>query len=249
QLVYVHPGESQSGPAGRGFTQPLTKQVHLRSYLPSAIDAHREKASSLRVAEAGLLALVALMILTLVLTRPLLRAFRWTEEQASEARIDALTGLANPRALERVLCVEISRAHRFAHQLAVVLLDLDRFKEINDSFGHAAGDVMLRAVSRLLTSLARKGDTVARWGGEEFVVVLPETDLAGAQRFAERLRRTIEAHAVGDMKTSASCGVATMVPEDSVEELLGAADQALHQARSTGGNRTEFAVRPERPAA
>ena len=249
QLVYVHPGGSQSVPAGRGVTQPLTNQVDLHSYLPSAIEEHRKNAAYLRVAEAGLLALVALMILTLVLTRPLLRAFRWTEEQASEARIDALTGLANRRALEEILAAEISRAHRFAHQLAVVLLDLDRFKEINDSFGHAAGDVMLRAVSRLLTSLARQGDTVARWGGEEFVVVLPETDLAGAQRFAERLRRTIEAHAVGDMKTSASCGVATMLPEDSVEELLGAADQALYLAKSNGRNRTESAVRGPRPAA
>jgi diguanylate cyclase (GGDEF)-like protein len=246
RLVYVHPGGSQ--PAGRGSTARLTRQVDVRAYLPSAIEAHRKNAAYLRVAGAGLLALVALMLLTLVLTRPLLRAFRWTEEQASEARIDALTGLANRRALEEILAAEISRAHRFAHQLAVVLLDLDRFKEINDSFGHAAGDVMLRAVSRLLTSLARQGDTVARWGGEEFVVVLPETDLAGAQRFAERLRRTIEAHAVGDMKTSASCGVATMLPEDNVEELLGAADQALYQAKSNGRNRTESAVRESRPA-
>ena len=249
QLVFVHPGGSRPTPAGRGVTQQLTRQVDVRAYLPSAIEEHRKNAAYLRVAEAGLLALVALMILTLVLTRPLLRAFRWTEEQASEARIDALTGLANRRALEEILAAEISRAHRFAHQLAVVLLDLDRFKEINDSFGHAAGDVMLRAVSRLLTSLARQGDTVDRWGGEEFVVILPETDLAGAQRFAERLRRTIEAHAVGDMKTSASCGVATMLPEDSVEELLGAADQALYQAKSNGRNRTESAVRGPRPAA
>jgi diguanylate cyclase (GGDEF)-like protein len=157
---------------------------------------------------------------------------------------DVLLGLDG----EEILAAEISRAHRFTHQLAVVLLDLDRFKEINDSFGHAAGDVMLHAVSRLLTSLARQGDTVARWGGEEFVVVLPETDLAGAQRFAERLRRTIEAHAVGEMKTSASCGVATMLPEDSVEELLGAADQALYQAKSNGRNRTESAVRGPSPA-
>jgi diguanylate cyclase (GGDEF)-like protein len=130
-----------------------------------------------------------------------------------------------------------------------VLLDLDRFKEINDSFGHAAGDVMLRAVSRLLTSLARQGDTVARWGGEEFVVVLPETDLAGAHRFAERLRRTIEAQSVGDMQTSTSCGVATMLPEDDVEELLHAADQALYQAKTNGRNRTESAIRGPRPAA
>ena len=249
RVVYVGLPGSPPPRAGRGVTLPLAQQVRVRAYLPSAIEAHRKNAAYLRVAEAGLLALLALMLLTLLLARPLLRAFRWTEEQASEARIDSLTGLANRRALEEILAAEISRAHRFAHQLAVVLLDLDRFKEINDSFGHAAGDVMLRAVSRLLTSLARQGDTVARWGGEEFVVVLPETDLAGAQRFAERLRRTIEAHSVGDMKTSASCGVATMVPEDSVEELLGAADQALYQAKSNGRNRTEVAVRPERPAA
>jgi diguanylate cyclase (GGDEF)-like protein len=232
----------------QGVTLPLTQEVGIRAYLPAQIAAHRKHAAYLRVVEAGLVALAALMLLTLVLTRPLLRAFRWTEEQASEARIDALTGLANRRALEEILAAEISRAQRFKHELAVVLLDLDRFKEINDSSGHAAGDVMLRAVSRLLISLARQGDTVVRWGGEEFVVVLPETDLAGAQRFAERLRRTIEAHAVGEMKTSASCGVATMLPEDTVEELLGAADRALYQAKANGRNRTETAVRAPRPA-
>jgi len=247
QLAYSGLGTRPE--SGRGTTLPLAQHIGIRAYLPAAIVSHRKNAAYLRVVEAGLLGLLAMMLLTLVLARPLLRAFRWTEEQASEARIDALTGLANRRALEEILAAEISRAQRFAHQLAVVLLDLDRFKEINDSFGHAAGDVMLRAVSRLLTSLARQGDTVARWGGEEFVVVLPETDLAGAQRFAERLRRTIEAHAVGEMKTSASCGVARMLPEDSVEELLGAADQALYQAKSNGRNRTESAIRGPRPAA
>ena len=233
----------------RGVTLPLTRTAGIRAYVPVGIESHRKRAAYIRVIEAGLLGLVALMLLALVLARPLLRAFRWTEEQASEARIDSLTGLANRRALEEVLAAEISRAQRFAHQLAVVVLDLDRFKEINDSFGHAAGDVMLRAVSQLLSSLARQGDTVARWGGEEFVIVLPETDLAGASRFAERLRRTIEAQAVGEMKTSTSCGVATMLPEDSVDDLLRAADQALYLAKSNGRNRTESAVRGPRPAA
>ena len=236
-------------PAGHGETRPVASHVAVHAYLPAAIESHRKDAAYRRVAEAGLLALVALMLLTLVLTRPLLRAFRWTEEQASEARIDALTGLANRRALEDVLGAEISRAQRFEHELAVVVLDLDRFKEINDSFGHAAGDVMLREVSQLLTSLARQGDTVSRWGGEEFVVVLPETDPPGAMRFAERLRRTIEAHNVGEMQTSTSCGVASMLPEDSVEDLLAAADQALYRAKSNGRNRTEIAIRGPRPAA
>lgn len=233
----------------RGVTLPLGGTTGVRAYIPTGVEAHRKNAAYVRVIEAGLLGLVALMLLALVLARPLLRAFRWTEEQASEARIDSLTGLANRRALEEVLAAEISRAQRFAHQLAVVVLDLDRFKEINDSFGHAAGDVMLRAVSQLLSSLARQGDTVARWGGEEFVIVLPETDLAGASRFAERLRRTIEAQAVGEMQTSTSCGVATMLPEDTVDDLLRAADQALYQAKSNGRNRTESAVRGPHPAA
>jgi diguanylate cyclase (GGDEF)-like protein len=243
RLAFVRRGGPQPPDAVHGMTLPVTGQVGVRAYVPDRIVSHRKHAAYVRVAEAGLLALAALMLLTFVLTRPLLRAFRWTEEQASEARIDALTGLANRRAFEEILAGEISRAQRFAHQLAVVLLDLDRFKEINDSFGHAAGDVMLREVSRLLTSLARQGDTVARWGGEEFVFVLPETDLAGAQRFAERLRRTIEVRSVGEMKTTTSCGVATMLPEDSVEELLGAADQALYQAKANGRNRTESAIR------
>jgi diguanylate cyclase (GGDEF)-like protein len=249
RLSFVGSGASEPASSARGATLPLAKRVGIRAYLPGRIESHRKNAAYMRVAEAGLLALAALMLLTLVLARPLLRTFRWTEEQASEARIDALTGLANRRALEEILAAEISRAHRFAHQLTVVLLDLDRFKQINDSFGHGAGDVMLRAVSRLLTSLARQGDTVARWGGEEFVVVLPETDLVGAERFAERLRRTIEGHSVGNMRTSASCGVATMLPEDGVEDLLGAADQALYLAKSNGRNRTESAIRGPSPAA
>jgi diguanylate cyclase (GGDEF)-like protein len=249
RVAFVDLSGSLPAQTGRQVTLPVAKNVGLRAYLPRPLEAHRTNAAYVRIVEAGLLALLALMLLTFVLARPLLRAFRWTEEQASEARIDALTGLANRRALEEILGAEISRAQRFEHQLALVLLDLDRFKEINDSFGHAAGDVMLRTVSRLLTSLARQGDTVARWGGEEFVAVLPETDLEGARRFAERLRRTIEAHPVGDMRTSASCGVATMLPEDSVDALLGAADQALYQAKSNGRNRTESVIRNSSHAA
>jgi diguanylate cyclase (GGDEF)-like protein len=243
KLAFVRPGGPTPADTEHGQTLPVASGVGVRAYLPGQIVSDRKDAAYTRVAVAGLLALLALMLLTFVLARPLLRAFRWTEEQASEARIDSLTGLANRRAAEEILAAEISRAQRFRHELAVVLLDLDRFKEINDSFGHAAGDTMLRAVSRLLTSLARQGDTVARWGGEEFVVVLPETDLPGGRRFAERLRRTIEAHPVGDMRTTASCGVATMLPEDDADALLRAADQGLYRAKSNGRNRTETVAR------
>jgi diguanylate cyclase (GGDEF)-like protein len=243
RLAFADLGASPPPSQSRGTTLPLAGRIGIRAYLPHSSESSRKDAAYTRVTVAGLLALAALMLLTFVLARPLLRAFRWTEEQASEARIDSLTGLANRRALEEILAAEISRAQRFRHDLAVVLLDLDGFKDKNDSFGHAAGDVMLRAVSVLLSSLARQGDTVARWGGEEFVVVLPETDLPGARRFAERLRRTIEAHSVGEMRTSASCGVAAMLPEDTVDELLGAADEGLYRAKSNGRNRTETVVR------
>jgi len=243
RLAFVSTGGTPPDSQSRGTTLPLAPSIGVRAYLPHDLVSDRKGAAYARVTVAGLLALAALMLLTFVLARPLLRAFRWTEEQASEARIDSLTGLANRRALEEILAAEISRAQRFRHDLALVLLDLDHFKDINDNFGHAAGDVMLRAVSVLLTSLARQGDTVARWGGEEFVVVLPETDLPGGRRFAERLRRTIEAHPVGEMQTSASCGVATMLPDDTVDALLGAADQGLYRAKSNGRNRTESVVR------
>jgi diguanylate cyclase (GGDEF)-like protein len=248
RLAFAGLGASPPSSQSRGTTLALSPRIGIRAYLPHSVEASRRNVAYTRVTVAGLLALAALMLLTFVLARPLLRAFRWTEEQASEARIDSLTGLSNRRAVEEILAAEISRAQRFRHDLAVVLLDLDRFKEINDSFGHAAGDVMLRAVSVLLTSLARQGDTVARWGGEEFVVVLPETDLPGARRFAERLRRTIEAHPVGEMRTSASCGVAAMLPDDTVDELVGAADQGLYRAKSNGRNRTETVIRNSAPS-
>ena len=111
------------------------------------------------------------------------------------------------------------------------------------------GAVDTAAAARAWQRRLRGSDLLARYGGEEFVVVLPETDLDGARRFAERLRRTIEAHSVGEMRTSASCGVATILPDDMVEALVGAADQALYQAKSNGRNRTESATRGPRPAA
>lgn len=232
----------------RGVTVRLANGAGIRASLPSRLESARTAAAYHRVEEAGLLALAALMLLTFLLARPLLRALRWTEARASEARVDALTGIANRRALEESLSSEISRAQRFGHPLAVVLLDLDHFKRTNDSHGHAGGDLLLGAVSRILVSKARQGDTVARFGGEEFVVVLPETDLAGARRFAERLRVAIEARPVGRIRTTASFGVATRVADDTADSLLRAADDALYRAKESGRNRVESAVRREPPA-
>jgi diguanylate cyclase (GGDEF)-like protein len=211
--------------------------------LPRGLRTRRIDAVYTRVEEAGALALVALMLLAFALARPLLRAVRWTEIRAGEARVDALTGIANRRALEEALAAEIARAQRFEHELAVLLLDVDHFKDVNDTHGHAAGDRLLCEVARLLSSSARQGDTVARWGGEEFVAVLPETDLDGARRLAERLRLSVGTVSLGATRVSGSCGVASLVPGDTVDTLLAAADSALYRAKENGRNRTELATR------
>jgi diguanylate cyclase (GGDEF)-like protein len=234
----------------RGATLRLTSGTGINAVLPSSAESARTGNAYRRVGAAGLLGLLALMFLTFLLARPLLRAIQWTEARASEARVDALTGLSNRRALEESLGAEISRAERFGQPLALVLLDLDRFKQTNDSYGHAGGDLVLRAVSRLLWKTARQGDTVARFGGEEFVAVLPQTNLDGARRFAERLRRAIEARSVGEIRTTASFGVAAYVVGDDVASLLAAADEALYLAKERGRNRVESAAadRPPPPA-
>jgi diguanylate cyclase (GGDEF)-like protein len=220
-------------------------QVPRPSAAPSAVGTGADRIAAVhrRVEEGGLLALAALMLLIFVLARPLLRALRWTELRAGESRVDSLTQIPNRRALEESLAGEIARARRFEHELAVVLLDLDHFKQTNDTYGHAAGDRLLREVARLLAASARQGDTVARWGGEEFVAVLPETSLDGAVQLAERLRLAIGRVSLGASHATTSCGVASLLPGDSPDSLLAAADAALYRAKENGRDRTEVATR------
>lgn len=158
---------------------------------------------------------------------------------------DELTGLANRRHLQRALEEEWSRARRQRSSLAFVLLDLDRFKSLNDRHGHAAGDLCLQRVAGVLAQgPGRAEDLAARYGGEEFALLLPGTDLAGALQVAERLRARIEALALvidaqAGIVVTASFGVHALVPEaeQGPEVLLEAADRALYQAKAEGRNR------------
>lgn len=153
---------------------------------------------------------------------------------------DSLTGLPNRRALELRLAEEISRTQRHDGPLSLMLFDVDNFRSYNDEFGHTQGDDLLCCVAEILRHDLRQSDMVARYGGEQFVVVLPETLQEGACLLAERYRERIEAANFPGRKVTVSIGVAVWHPRfERTEEFMDAADQALYVAKSNGRNRVE----------
>lgn len=159
------------------------------------------------------------------------------------AHTDPLTQVLNRRALVSRLAAELDRARRYDSVVSLLMIDLDHFKLVNDTYGHLVGDDVLREIAEMLQIAVRSVDVVARYGGEEFVVVLPETPLGGAVTFAERIRIQVEAHAFRaaerTLHISASIGVAVF-PSDgiaSVEQLLAGADDALYRAKADGRNK------------
>jgi two-component system, cell cycle response regulator len=171
-----------------------------------------------------------------------LRMATLIEESRWLATTDALTGILNRRAFMEWASRELRQALRYEHPFAVVLLDVDRFKKINDLRGHASGDLVLAGVARIISEAVRSCDVVARWGGEEFVLALPCTALEGAREVAERARQRIETAALFDVNNdrvpvTASLGVAQLLPQESVEQLLDRADRAMYGAKNAGRNR------------
>ena len=160
------------------------------------------------------------------------------------ASTDALTKVLNRRALLERLTAEVDRARRFGSPLSLLLLDVDYFKQINDTAGHLAGDHVLRQLGELLQEAVRTVDVVARYGGEEFVVILPETHADGGMVFAERLRDRISAHpfdvgAGREQHLTVSIGLASVRGDAvlSADDLFGLADEALYRAKSAGRNK------------
>ena len=163
-----------------------------------------------------------------------------------QAVTDGLTGLFNHRRFQEVMTAEVERTRRFGQELGLIMLDLDNFKRVNDTYGHLQGDMVLREVARVLRQSSREIDEPARYGGEEMAVALPQTDLEGAFRFAERVRRRIEALDLplldgdGTLKVTASFGAASLATStgDGKDALVAAADAALYRAKRSGKNRT-----------
>ncbi len=180
-----------------------------------------------------------------------LESYQRQLEEANEglrlqSNTDQLTGVLNRRALERALTDEIDRATRYKLPLSLVLLDVDEFKSFNDTFGHPAGDVLLKGVAEILEASSRNSDVVARYGGEEFAVVLPNTTADSAMVLAERFRRAIENNEWAQRRVTISAGVSTLsdVANDQ-RTLIATADQALYDAKRQGRNRVILSTPPQ----
>ena len=195
-----------------------------------------------RILYAGLGSFALLVLIALAFARPILNTLGDFRRVASQAATDSLTGLANRRSFDDELALEWRRAERVGDPLALILIDLDNFKSVNDDRGHQAGDAVLRRVAAILDSGARNADLAARYGGEEFALLAPETDLLGATKLADRLRGDLEAAKIElpggkEISVTASFGVAVKGTLERPEQLIAAADEALYEAKRNGKNR------------
>ncbi|OFW01404.1 MAG: hypothetical protein A3I61_18225 [Acidobacteria bacterium RIFCSPLOWO2_02_FULL_68_18] len=170
---------------------------------------------------------------------------------------DSLTGCFNRQHALEVMDGELRRARRSRLPLAVIMFDLDHFKEVNDHYGHLCGDAVLAAVGQRMRTVLRGSDLKCRWGGEEFLALLPETATSGAERVADLLRRNLEEHPVRwnvsdiqvDIPVTASFGVAPAAPgEIDATAIIARADAALYRAKANGRNCISTAAQPEEAA-
>lgn len=234
---------------GSESEQPGAPAQAVRSELAAPLLAGRKLLGVLDVGSAELGGFDELDVITLESVADYaavaLQNARAHEMLAERATTDVLTDTLNHRALIEHLDTEVGRARRFRRHLSVLFLDLDHFKRVNDTYGHEAGNVVLRDLAQLVGSSLRAVDALGRYGGEEFVAVLPETESHEAVRVAERLRAAVAAHDFklnGGVKLTVSIGVATS-PEngETGPDLLRSADRALYHAKDSGRDRVHAA--------
>lgn len=219
------------------ITEDVTEQVELEERLRRQIDRHNRAIQQQDLMAEGLMKVQ--------------RQLRGKNQELETARdmlqrlsiTDDLTGLLNKRRFDEIIANETKRSNRYGHSLSLLMMDIDHFKKVNDTHGHPAGNVVLQELAKIISFQLRDTDSIVRYGGEEFVAVLPETPLETAQQIGERLRATMEEHpfVLPDGKTihcTISIGVAAGTGESADgERLLAKADEALYEAKNTGRNR------------
>ena len=167
-----------------------------------------------------------------------------TENLQKEAIFDALTGCYNKKQIEILLEKFLSESLRYNVPLSIMMLDIDHFKKVNDTYGHLVGDFILKEVANILKSTIRHSDACGRFGGEEFIIILPNTKLIGAMKLAERIRKNIQNHEFIFNNTkifvTISIGITSASKTDSIFSLIERADEALYEAKNKGRNRVEY---------
>lgn len=169
------------------------------------------------------------------------RSFQYKKRLELMAVTDGLTGLYNHRFIFERLEEEIAKVSRYGRPLSVIMLDIDNFKRVNDTFGHRVGDEVIQSVAHAIIANTRKSDVVGRYGGEEFLILLPETDLSAAKVVAEKIRSTVAQlrFETKELAITISAGVAQAQKDESYEALVNKADTNLYQAKRSGKNRVE----------
>lgn len=159
------------------------------------------------------------------------------QELEKLAETDRMTGLYNRLKLDEILMAEVQRAKRYGNMFSILLFDLDNFKDINDTLGHQIGDKVLKDLANVISHRVRETDKIGRWGGDEFMIISPETNLEDASLLAEIIRVSLESHDFGiNMQVTSSFGVTSWRENDNYNDLIDRADKALYQAKRSGKN-------------
>lgn len=228
----------------------IAERAGMIPYAP-LMNAFRDESARLHTTWILSLGVIPLLASTLILAMfsYVIAQWRGREELLKElCRTDYLTGVDNRRSFMERAETEFVRARRFGNALAVVILDIDHFKRVNDGYGHGTGDEVLKVVAKILAAEVRRHDLLSRYGGEEFAVLLAETDEAQAHVMAERCRRKIEetrfVYGGAAIRVTASIGVAACPQKqvENVEQLIKLADDALYSAKSAGRNQVVIAA-------
>jgi diguanylate cyclase (GGDEF)-like protein len=248
ELTYLNPAAETLFPelSAMGLSHPL---LHGAVEMISALRHRKQQGESIYETQLGEatyelhLSYVQDVNLIRIYVMDITQRKRTEEEIHLLATTDSLTGIANRREFTAILTREVERAKRYGVPMSLAMYDLDHFKRVNDAFGHDVGDYVLQTVTNLVKANIRATDVVARWGGEEFMVLMPHSDIQAARSVAEKLRLAIADNRFDKVnKLTVSFGVVVFEPQDDLNSLLKRVDDALYQGKEQGRNRVEILV-------